>query len=61
MPDIYLPAIWFEELAEVPEDMNRQLKAVQFIMTTPTITICFSVMLVIGLLVIAYLLYTVDK
>lgn len=57
VPDIYLPMIWFEELAEVPEDMVGQLKALQFIKTTPTMTIVFSLMLLLGLGMMAYLVY----
>ncbi|XP_068230617.1 protein croquemort-like [Palaemon carinicauda] len=61
VPDIYLPMIWFEEFAEVPEDMIGQLKALQFIQTTPTITICFSVTLLLGLGMMAYLIYARRK
>lgn len=49
VPDIYLPMVWFEELAEVPEDMVGQLKALQFITSTPVMTISFSVLLLIGI------------
>lgn len=57
VPDIYLPMIWFEELAGVPQDMVKQLRGLQFIMSTPTITICFAITLLAGLAMMVAIAY----
>ncbi|XP_068238075.1 protein croquemort-like [Palaemon carinicauda] len=59
VPDIYLPMIWFEVTADVPEDMIDQLKVLQFIKSSPVMTICFSVFLLLGLCSVAYVIYVV--
>ncbi|XP_064080513.1 protein croquemort-like [Macrobrachium nipponense] len=57
VPDIYLPMVWFEELAEVPEDMVGQLKALQVITSTPVMPISFSVLLLLGVGTLAYIVF----
>ncbi|XP_042220970.1 protein peste-like [Homarus americanus] len=52
VPKVYLPLLWFEEVAGVPEDMASQLSLLLFIMKTPTMTIIFSIMLALGVLTI---------
>nr|XP_027215929.1 protein croquemort-like [Penaeus vannamei] len=48
VPDVYLPMLWFEEIAEMPKDMAAELKALLFIMNTPTMDIIFSTMVLVG-------------
>ncbi|XP_037795050.1 scavenger receptor class B member 1-like [Penaeus monodon] len=48
VPDVYLPMLWFEEIAEMPRDMASELKALLFIMTTPTMDVMFSTMVLLG-------------
>ncbi|XP_076053206.1 protein croquemort-like [Oratosquilla oratoria] len=52
VPDVYLPLLWFEELAETPPDLAGQMKALLFIMHSPTMTIIFSIMVAVGILLI---------
>ncbi|CAL4061424.1 unnamed protein product [Meganyctiphanes norvegica] len=47
-----VPMIWFEELADMPEDLAGQLNMLLFIMKTPTITIIFSVCLAISAIIL---------
>lgn len=57
VPDIYLPMLWFEETADVPHNMTRQLKGLQFALSTPTITICLSFLLLVGIIVMTCIVY----
>lgn len=48
--EVYLPLLWFEELASLPEDLAKEMNTLLFIMNTPTITIIFSVMVGLGVI-----------
>ncbi|XP_053639993.2 protein croquemort-like [Cherax quadricarinatus] len=54
--EVYLPLLWFEETAQLPPDMARQLKILLFIMNTPTTTIIFSLFIGLGLLTVIIVL-----
>lgn len=47
---VYLPLMWFEVLAGVPDDMAGQLKALQFMMRSNTMYIVFAVLLTSSLI-----------
>ncbi|XP_042892231.1 protein croquemort-like [Penaeus japonicus] len=56
VPEVYMPLMWFEVAAGVPEEMVGQLQTLLFMMRTPTMTIIFSVMIGLGLLTVALVL-----
>ncbi|KAK8390396.1 hypothetical protein O3P69_010229 [Scylla paramamosain] len=54
--EVYLPLVWFETLAALPDSDAGELKALLFIMNSSIITIIFSLMVGLGLLTIILVL-----
>ncbi|MPC53983.1 Scavenger receptor class B member 1 [Portunus trituberculatus] len=48
--EAYLPLLWFEEEAVIPDYMARQLQVLLVIMNTPTVYIVLGVILVLGVI-----------
>lgn len=56
LPNAYLPMLWFEEKAAMPPDMAPSVKFLLFLMNTPTLTIVWSLLVAIGVIVVVGLL-----
>ncbi|XP_069994200.1 scavenger receptor class B member 1 [Penaeus vannamei] len=52
VPEVYMPLMWFEVAAGVPEEMVGQLQTLLFMMRSPTMTIIWSVMIAVGSLLV---------
>lgn len=52
LPNAYLPMLWFEEKAEMPPDMAPSIKTLLFLLNTPTLTIVWSLLVAIGVIVV---------
>ncbi|CAL4075742.1 unnamed protein product [Meganyctiphanes norvegica] len=57
----YMPMLWFETIVAVPEGIAYQLNTVAFIIRTPTMTIVFSVILVLSFLMFTITLLKICK
>ncbi|CAL4230381.1 unnamed protein product [Meganyctiphanes norvegica] len=64
LTDGLVPLIWFEERADLPDELVPSMKMLVIMITTPTVTIILSVSLVISILILAgcsYRIYSGKK